>query len=109
MENEEDRMSVKKQYMKTKSVCKVTFNLPKDIAKSAGSVYLVGDFNSWDASSHPMKLQKDRSFNLTINLEKGREYQYRYLLDGSTWENDDCADKYVKSPYGDSENSVVVV
>ena len=109
MENEEDRMSVKKQYLKTKSVCKVTFNLPKDIAKSAGSVYLVGDFNSWDASSHPMKLQKDGSFNLTINLEKGSEYQYRYLLDGSAWENDDCADKYVKNPYGDSENSVVVI
>jgi 1,4-alpha-glucan branching enzyme len=109
MENEEDRMSVKKQYLKTKSVCKVTFNLPKDIAKSAGSVYLVGDFNGWDASSHPMKLQKDGSFNLTINLEKGGEYQYRYLLDGSTWENDDRADKYVKSPYGDSENSIVVI
>ena len=102
-------MSIKKQYLKTKSVCKVTFTLPKDIAGSAGSVYIVGEFNGWDANSHPMKLQKDGSFNLTINLEKGREYQYRYLLNGSTWENDDCADKYVKSPYGDSDNSVVVV
>ena len=45
MKNEEDRMSVQKQYLKTKSVCKVTFNLPKDVARSAGSVYLVGDFN----------------------------------------------------------------
>lgn len=54
-----------------------------------------------------MKLQKDGSFSLTINLEKGREYQYRYLLDGYIWENDDCADKYVRSPYGDSDNSVV--
>ncbi|MGD0820341.1 MAG: isoamylase early set domain-containing protein [Desulfomonilia bacterium] len=102
-------MSIKKQYLKTKSVCKVTFTLPKDIAGSAGSVYIVGEFNGWDANSHPMKLQKDGSFNLSINLEKGREYQYRYLLNGSTWENDDCADKYVKSPYGNSENSVVVV
>jgi 1,4-alpha-glucan branching enzyme len=102
-------MSIKKQYLKTKSVCKVTFTLPKDIAGSAGSVYIVGEFNGWDANSHPMKLQKDGSFNLTINLEKGREYQYRYLLNGSTWENDDCADKYIKSPYGNSDNSVVVV
>ena len=102
-------MSIKKQYLKTKSVCKVTFTLPKDIAGSAGSVYIVGEFNGWDANSHPMKLQKDGSFNLSINLEKGREYQYRYLLNGSTWENDDCADKYVKSSYGNSENSVVVV
>ncbi len=69
----------------------------------------MGEFNDWDANSHPMKLHKDGSFNLTINLEKGREYQFRYLIDGSTWENDDSADRYVRTPYGDSENSVVVV
>ncbi len=102
-------MSIKKQYLKTKSVCKVTFTLPKNIARSAESVYLVGEFNDWDANSNPMKLQKDGSFSLTINLDKGRDYQYRYLLDGSSWENDDCADKYVRSPYGDSDNSVVVI
>ena len=102
-------MSIKKQYLKSKPECKVTFTLPKDMSRSAGSVYLVGEFNDWDANSHPMKLHKDGSFNLTINLEKGREYQFRYLIDGSTWENDDCADKYVRNPYGDSENSVVVV
>jgi|WetSurMetagenome_2_1015567.scaffolds.fasta_scaffold741722_1 1,4-alpha-glucan branching enzyme len=109
MDYKEERMSIKKQYLKTKSVCKVTFTLPKNIARTAGSVYLVGDFNDWDANSHPMKLQKDGSFNLTINLDKGKEYQYRYLLDGYMWENDDCADKYVKNPYGDSDNSVVVI
>lgn len=102
-------MSIKKQYLKTKPECKVTFTLPKDMSRSAGSVYLVGEFNGWDVNSHPMKLHKDGSFNLTINLEKGHEYQFRYLIDGSVWENDDCADKYVRTPYGDSENSVVVI
>ena len=101
-------MSIKKQYLKTKPACKVTFVLPKSMTKSAETVYLVGEFNGWDAKAHPMKLQKDGSFNLTINLEKGREYQFRYLLDGSTWENDECADKYVRTSYGE-DNSVVIV
>jgi 1,4-alpha-glucan branching enzyme len=101
-------MSIKKQYLKTKPVCKVTFVLSKGMAKSAGKVSLVGEFNGWDAKAHPMKLQKDGSFNVTLNLEKDREYQFRYLLDGTMWENDDCADRYVRTPYGD-DNSVVVV
>jgi len=104
----EDRMSLKKQYLKTKPVCKVTFSLPESMTGSAGTVYLVGEFNGWDEQENPMKLHKDGSFNLTLNLEKGREYQFRYLLDGSIWENDDCADKYVAAPYG-GDNSVVIV
>jgi len=105
----EEWMSIKKQYLKTKPECKVTFTLSKEMARSAGSVHLVGEFNGWDTTSHPMKLMKDGSFNITNNLGKGREYQFRYLIDGSLWENDDRADKYVRSPFGDSDNSVVVV
>ena len=102
-------MSIQKQYLKTKPVCKVTFIIPKDMAGSAGEVFLVGEFNNWDITSHPMKRRKDGDFNLTLSLEKGREYQFRYLLDGSVWENDNKADKYVKSPYTDCDNSVVIV
>ena len=56
-----------------------------------------------------MKPLKDGVLNLTVNLEKGHEDQFRYLLDGQTWENDDGADKYVRTPFGDSDNSVVIV
>ena len=102
-------MSIQKQYLKTKPVCKVTFIIPKDMAGSAGEVFLVGEFNNWDIRTHPMKRRKDGDFNLTLSLEKGREYQFRYLLDGNVWENDNEADKYVKSPYADCDNSVVIV
>ncbi|MBN2298235.1 MAG: isoamylase early set domain-containing protein [Deltaproteobacteria bacterium] len=102
-------MSIKKQYLKSKPVCKVTFTLNKHMTGSAGRVFLVGEFNDWDTQALPMKPVKDGVFNLTVNLEKGHEYQFRYLLDGDTWENDDCADKYVRTPFGDSDNSVVIV
>lgn len=102
-------MSLKKQYLKNKPVCKVTFTLPKDMANSAQSVALVGDFNEWDQDSTPMKRRKDGSFDATVSLDAGHEYQFRYLLDSTTWENDDSADKYVRTPYGDADNSVVAV
>jgi len=44
-----------------------------------------------------------------VKLKTGREYQYRYLIDGRNWQNDVQADKYVHSSYGACENSVVMV
>lgn len=102
-------MSIKKQYLKNKPVCKVTFTLLKDMADSAQSVALVGDFNDWNPESTPMKRRKDGAFEATLNLDAGREYQFRYRLDDNAWENDDSADSYVRSPYGDEDNSVVAV
>ena len=56
-----------------------------------------------------MKRRKDGSFSVTIDLDCGHEYQYKYLINSETWENDWAADKYTPSPVGDGENSVVVV
>jgi len=55
-----------------------------------------------------MKRLKNGSFTATLFLRRDAEYEYRFLLDGLTWENDPQADKYVQNAYG-SENSVVVV
>ncbi|MGB5304946.1 MAG: isoamylase early set domain-containing protein [Gammaproteobacteria bacterium] len=102
-------MSLTKQYLKSKPVCKVTFRLPAEAAKNANSVNIVGEFNSWDISAVPLKKLKDGAFAVTLDLKPNHEYQFRYLIDADTWENDWDADKYVPSPYGNSENSVVVV
>ena len=55
-----------------------------------------------------MKRSKDGSFSVTITLQKNKEYEFRYLLDGERWENEGNADKYVTNEHG-SENSVAVV
>ena len=100
---------MKKQYLKSKPVCKVSFSLPKEAANGAEQVSIVGDFNNWDTKQHKMKKLKNGSFTSTIDLQVGVEYQFRYLIDDSEWENDWNADKYVPTAYGDAENSVVVV
>ncbi|MEN8129645.1 MAG: isoamylase early set domain-containing protein [Pseudomonadota bacterium] len=100
---------LKKRYLKSKAVCKVTFQLPKDAVRSAKKVNVVGEFNKWDTQSTPMKKRKDGSFSVVLGLRRDSNYQFRYLIDGRQWENDWEADRYVVSPYGDSDNSVVVV
>ncbi|MCU7554008.1 isoamylase early set domain-containing protein [Alteromonas sp. ASW11-19] len=102
-------MSLKKQYLKSKPVCKVTFRLPAQAAKDASSAILVGDFNGWDLSSTPMRRLKNGDFTQTVNLEANNEYQFRYVLDGKAWENDWEADGYKPSPVSLEENSVVRV
>jgi 1,4-alpha-glucan branching enzyme len=97
---------IKKQFLKSKPVCKATFSLPVEVAPEAQNVKLVGDFNNWDPKSAvEMKKQKNE-FKAVVELEAGKEYQFRYLIDGSKWENDWDADKYVSTPFG-TENSVV--
>ena len=100
---------IKKEYCKRRNRCKVTFRFSKDSGFDAKRVCIVGDFNNWDANADPMKKLKNRSYIITFELEPGKEYEYRYLVDGSVWERDWNADRYLKSPYGDNENSVIVV
>lgn len=102
-------MAIKKQYLKNKPVCKVTFTLPKEAAPEASSVSVVGEFNDWNIYATPMKKFKNGSFKVTVDLEAGRDYQFRYLVDENTWENDWDADKYVRSDFGNCDNSVVSV
>ena len=99
-------MSIKKRFLKSKPVCKVTFSLTREAAQDAETVHLVGEFNDWDTSA-PMRKLKGGAFTVTLDLEAGRAYQFRYLVDGTNWENDEQADRYVPSPYPGTENSVV--
>jgi 1,4-alpha-glucan branching enzyme len=102
-------MSIKKQYLRSKPLCKVTFRIPEQTANSAQTANVVGEFNSWNYFSTPMKKLKSGAFTTTLDLEQGKEYQFRYLLDENNWENDADADKFVPTPFGDSLNSVVCI
>ena len=100
-------MSIKKQFLKSKPVCKVTFRVEKDAAKTANKIFLVGDFNNWDNKATPMKKLKNGDFTQTVELDTSNpEYQFRYLNDQGDWENDTHADKYITNGI-DGDNSVV--
>jgi len=100
-------MSLSKQFLKTKPRCRVRFRLPAEAVSGVQHVAVVGDFNGWDETSTPMKRLKDGSFSVEVGLETGRQYQFRYLADGSRWLNDDAADAYVWCEFARAENSVV--
>lgn len=99
-------MSLKKRFFKTKDTCKVTFVLPEEAAAGAKKVQLLGDFNSWNSEKAQAMILKKGEYSATLDLEVGREFQFKYLIDNKTWENDWAADDYVVSSIG-AENSVV--
>ncbi len=102
-------MSVKKQYFKTKPYCKVTFRLQKQVAQGAHRAAVAGDFNDWQPQSTLMKPLKNGDFTATVLLRPGREYQYRYVVDGQHWLTDTGADKIRHCDFANDKNSVVIV
>lgn len=102
-------MSIKKQYLKSRPVCKVTFAIDAGMLDGAEEVAVLGEFNAWDPTKHAMRKLKDGSFTKTIELEVGREYQFRYLADGKKWINDDQADKYIYSGVAAEQNGVIIL
>ncbi|WP_296326004.1 isoamylase early set domain-containing protein [uncultured Treponema sp.] len=101
-------MALKKSYSKDKKTCNVTFTVSSEAAQGAKTVTIAGDFNSWSSTETPLKKGKDGSFSVKLGLEAGKEYQFRYLLDGERWENDWAADKYIPAPFSSTDNSVVI-
>ena len=97
---------IKKKYMESRNICEVTFRLPSEASRGARKVTVVGDFNNWEKEATPLTKQEDGDFIIALELDAGKEYRFRYLIDGQRWENDWHADKYVKGLY-DVEDSVV--
>jgi len=96
-------MAIKKQYLKSKPVCKVTFSVPAEEAKS---VAVVGSFNEWDTEATELKKLKNGTFKGTVDLESENSYEFRYIVDG-VYINDEQADAYAWSDFAAAENGVL--
>lgn len=96
-------MAIKKQYLKSKPVCKVTFTVP---AKEAKKVTIAGNWNKWNTKTEPLKKLKNGTFKATLDLEAGSSYEFKYVIDGN-WQNDEQADAYAWSDYAGAENGVL--
>ena len=96
-------MAIKKQFLKSKPVCKVTFTVP---AEEANSVAVVGDFNEWNTSATELKKLKNGTFKGTVDLETASSYEFRYVIDG-TYVNDEQADAFAWNDFAAAENGVL--
>ncbi len=96
-------MAIKKQYLKSKPLCKVTFSVD---AEAAEAVSVVGNFNEWNTAATSLKKLKNGTFKGTVDLEKGNEYEFRYVVDGK-YTNDEQADSYKWNAYAAAENGVL--
>ena len=96
-------MAISKKFLKSKPVCKVTFTVPAEEAKT---VAVVGNFNEWNEKATPLKKLKNGSFKGTVDLESGKSYEFRYLVDGE-YQNETEADAFAWSDFAGAENSVL--
>jgi 1,4-alpha-glucan branching enzyme len=83
----------------------VMFKLP---AIDAQTVAICGEFNNWTTDTTHLEHAPDGSWSASVDLEPGRSYRYRYLLDGTNWENDWEPDAYEPNAYGGHDSVVVV-
>jgi 1,4-alpha-glucan branching enzyme len=98
-------MSIKKQFIKTKPVCKVTFTVE---AKEANTAVVVGDFNNWNPSEGELSKLKNGTFKGVFDVNKDATYEFKYVIDGA-YVNEVEADSYVWNEFAGSENSVLEV
>jgi 1,4-alpha-glucan branching enzyme len=96
-------MAIKKQFVKTKPVCKVTFSIE---AKEANTASVVGDFNNWDQKAGALSKLKSGTFKAVFDLNKDASYEFKYVVDGQ-FVNEPEADSFRWNDYAGAENSVV--
>lgn len=98
-------MSIKKQFIKTKPVCKVTFSIEATEAKTAS---VVGDFNDWNPEEGVLNKLKNGTFKGVFDLDKDASYEFKYIIDG-TYTNDSAADAYRYNSFSGAENGILEV
>jgi 1,4-alpha-glucan branching enzyme len=98
-------MSIKKQFIKTKPVCKVTFSVE---AKEATAASVVGDFNNWNPAEGELSKLKNGTFKGVFDLPKDASYEFKYLIDGA-YINEAEADSYKWNEFAGTENGVLEI
>lgn len=72
---------------------------------TARSVSVVGDWNNWRAGAQPMR-KKNGTWQITVRLKRGLDYQYQFLVNNDKWIPDPHAPLEVENGFG-GKNSVL--
>jgi len=87
-----------------KGKASVTFTVDPQVGAQTAAV--CGEWNDWSPDAGSMHRDSAGGFSLTVGLDAGRAYRFRYLLDGRRWDNDWAADAYQPNDFG-GDDSVV--
>ncbi|EIA09665.1 isoamylase early set domain-containing protein [Flavobacterium frigoris] len=98
-------MSIKKQFIKTKPVCKVTFSVE---AKEANVASVIGDFNNWNPEEGALNKLKNGTFKGVFNINKDASYEFKYVIDGA-FVNETESDSFLWNEFAGNENGVLTV
>jgi len=84
---EDEAPKAKRPYTRRSTKQVIKFELSNEQAQNADKVSVAGEFNGWDINATPMNKTLN-GFEVEIELEKAKTYQFRYVLNGTTWIND---------------------
>ena len=106
-------MSIKRSYLKNKPVVKVTFEISKEAAADASTIFLLSEHNQWQ----PIELQKFKNgkFKIAenISLEERKSFQFIYKITSPTGEESvllpDDVDSYVDNGMNDGGKNAVLL
>jgi hypothetical protein len=95
---------IKQSPIKGKDKVKVSFILPSDAV--TGRVSVVGDFNGWNPTVHPLRPRSNGTRSVAVTLPAQHRFAFRYLDEAGRWLDDDAAHDYEENGVG-GVNSVV--
>jgi 1,4-alpha-glucan branching enzyme len=84
---------------------KVTFSQP--YSEGQPQVSVVGDFNDWNETSHRLAKRSNGTCSVSVTLDEGQRYRFRYYRADGSWYNDEAADAYEASEHS-SENCILL-
>jgi 1,4-alpha-glucan branching enzyme len=97
---------IRKSRTDSEDTVRVTFEIPGSVW--AERINLVGDFNGWDRDSLPFVLDREGNWVVELDLQRGRQYRFRYLVNGDYWGYDWHADKHTPRPDGQSDSILIL-
>lgn len=100
---------MKKELVKNQAAYNVTFNYNVVPEHPVESVIVLGDFNEWSLEDgYELKKTKSGDFEGKFKIPAGRDYHFRYLVNGNRWANEKDADRFENSPlHPHIDNSVL--
>ena len=91
-------------YVKSKKQYKVSFELAQEGVGANRDVRVLGTFNDWSWDNGIKLKSGKKGYTGQTQLPTGT-YQFRYLVDGHHWVNDESADTYTDSGHGSTNCS----